>query len=134
MSHERSVPVQEYYSFAEAWEAATATKSRFDYYQGMERKIEYIKRAERWFVTDEKILYYSYKTDDGVRIVHEASPISILSDGPFQYVQIMVVPKSCERSGFEVDGKGRLRFSGQYSTRQKAIEISKDAEAFAFNK
>lgn len=134
MTNEYSLPVTEYYSFAEAWEAATETKSRFDYYQGMEQKIDYIKQAERWFVTPFRELYYSYKTDDGIRIVHEASPISCLSNHAFQYVQIMVVPKSCERAGLIVDGKGKLRFSGTYVDRKNAIKISRDGEVFAFNK
>ena len=134
MSNERNLPVTEVYSFNEAWELATETKSRFDYYQGMEQKINYIKNAERWFITEDNRLFYSYKTDDGIRIVHEADPISCLSNHAFQYVQIMVVPKSCERAGLVVDGKGKLRFSGTFVDRKNAIKISKDGELFAFNK
>lgn len=134
MAIETILPVTEVYSFNEAWELATDTKISFDYYQGMAQKINYIKQADRWFITEDKKLYYSYKTNDGIRIVHEASPISCLSNHAFQYVQIMVVPKSCERAGLTVDGKGKLRFSGTFVDRKNAIKISNDGEVFAFNK
>jgi len=129
-SIETKLAVKEVYSFNEAWKLATVTKERFDYYQGMEQKIGYMKQAERWFVTADGILYYSYKTDDGVRIIHEANPISSLTNHDFQYIQMMVSPNK----EYNPTGAGFLRFTGQYVTRKNAIEITKQGEVFAFNK
>lgn len=126
MPKEYFLPVTEMKSFEEAWNAASYTRESFEFYQGMEQKIGYIKKANRWFVTEDKKLWYSYTIEgESLRIIKEASPISCLSNNAFQYVQIMV-PKDI--------GFGRLRFSGQYSGRADAENFSKQSEVFAFNK
>jgi hypothetical protein len=122
--------VTEYPSFETAWNAATNTATAFAAFQGMENKIKYIKAAQRWFVTADNELYYSYLTNDGVRIVTKAEVHSMLSDSAFQYIQIMVSPD------IEWNPKrtGKLRFSGQFTDRKGAINLSKQSEVFAFNK
>lgn len=123
--------VTEFATFQEAWDAATATKADFAAFQGMAQKINYIKQADRWFVDmDKKVLYHSYMTNDGVRIVNKAETYSILSDSPFQYIQLMVNPNLESNPRRE----GKLRFTGQYVNRQTAIKLSKDAKVFAFSK
>jgi hypothetical protein len=119
--------VTEYPSFDTAWKAATETSALFAAFQGMENKIKYIKQAQRWFVTENNELYYSYLTDDGVRIVTKAEVYSILSNNAFQYVQIMIDPLNPKH-------EGNLRFSGQFTNRMGAINLSKQSEVFAFNK
>lgn len=122
--------VNEYPSFETAWEAATETRESFSYYQGMEQKIQWIREAQRWFVTKDNRLFYSYLTEDGVRVVREADPYSCLNNADFQYIQIMVSPNlelNPERRGF-------LRYSGQYVTRKTAIDYTKMGEIYAFNK
>jgi len=124
------VLVTEYPSFETAWSAATNTVTTFAAFQGMESKIKYIKQAQRWFVTEDNELYYSYMTNDGVRIVTKAEVHSMLSNSAFQYIQIMVSPDT------ESNPKrtGKLRFSGQFTDRKGAINLSKQSEVFAFDK
>lgn len=128
--NETVVFVTEFASFDAAWNAATNTTAMFAAFQGMENKIKYIRQAQRWFVDMDKLeLYYSYMTNDGVRILTKAEAHSMLSNSAFQYIQIMVgcVELNPERTG-------KLRFSNQYTNRQGAINLSKTSEAFAFNK
>lgn len=123
---QKVVFVTEFTSFNEAWSAATSTVEMFNAFQGMENKIKYIMQANRWFVDmAAKELYYSYLTNDGIRIVDKAHVHSMLSDSAFQYIQIMVSPLIMQ---------GNLRFSGQYVNRANAIKCSKESEVFAFNK
>jgi hypothetical protein len=122
--------VTEYPSFDTAWKAATETSALFAAFQGMENKIKYIKQAQRWFVTENNELYYSYLTDDGVRIVTKAEVHSMLSNNAFQYVQLMV----SSDTEWNPNPTGKLRFSGQFTDRKGAINLSKQSEVFAFNK
>lgn len=132
---ERNLNVTEYPTFEAAWEAANLTRERFAGYQGMVAKIDHISKASRWFVTEAGELWYSYVLPkEGLRIVAEASPISILSSGNFQYIQIMVSPYRKSDWKETHDQKGHLRFSGAYYSREIASKLSKDAEVFAFNK
>lgn len=125
MTKENCIPVKEMRNFEEAWEEASVTRQSFDFYQNMEQKIGYIKNANRWFVTEDKKLWYSYIIEgEGLRIIKEADPISCLSNNAFQYVQIMGLSR---RSRV-------LRFTGQYVERSEAAKISKQSELFAFNK
>jgi hypothetical protein len=124
MNKELKIAVTEYTTFDAAWEAAAATREQFAMYQGMKQKIQYMRDAQRWFVTPLRELYYSYMTEDGVRSIKKADAISCLSSNPFEYVQIMV----------PMSGKGTLRFSGQYVERDTAIQYSKTGQAMAFSK
>ncbi len=122
MEKERYLSVVEYPSFDEAFNAATETKESFSAFQ-MESKIAVIKKfASRFFVDENNELWYVTLAD--ARFLHKAEISTCLSNSPFEYVQVMVPKK----------GNGKLRFSGQYVTRETAIKISADGEVFAFYK
>ena len=128
---EQNILVKEYDTFEAAWEAAFVTRTMYDSFQGMKQKIDYIKKSSRWFVTDDGELYYSYVLPtEGIRCIHKAEVHSMLSNSPFQYVQIMVV----HNKEINPEQNGRLRFSGTFVSRADAAKISAEGEVFAFNK
>jgi hypothetical protein len=119
-----SIVVTEFKTFEAAWKAAIETRESYTAFQNMNQKIFFIKKADRWFVDGKNEIWYSYMTSDGLRIVKRAEVSSILSNGNFQYIQIMV----------PMSGQGTLRFTGQYVNRMDAISYSAKSEVFAFNK
>jgi hypothetical protein len=104
--------VTEYPSFDTAWKAATETSALFAAFQGMENKIKYIKQAQRWFVTENNELYYSYLTDDGVR--NTGNEIDGLQDRQWAYVKDGKLPVFFEDSaGNETAIKVPARFHAE---------------------
>lgn len=115
----KEIKVTEYATFDEAYQAATNTKESFEAFQ-TGTKLQIMKEgAVRFFVDQEKNLWYTHMAKDGLRILHEARVYSMLSNSDHQYVQIM---------------KGKLRFTNQYCDRKNAIEISKMGEVYSFKK
>jgi uncharacterized protein (DUF952 family) len=129
MSKEYSINVTEVNNFAEAWEKGSTTRESYAGYQGMEQKKGFIEKADRWFIDEEANIWFSYFTNDRLRVIDKAQVHSMISNANYQYVQLMVAPESVNP-----ERTGRLRFSGQFTDRKGAIKTSADGEAFAFHK
>lgn len=98
---ENYMNVVEYLSFDEAFEAATETKKSFAAFQMGSKKAMMKEYGQRFFVDENMELWYTVMVD--CRLLHKAEVYSMLSNGGFEHVQIMV--SLATRAG-------QLRFSG----------------------
>jgi hypothetical protein len=120
---ETLINVTEYQDFQTAWEAATTTKEEFAAFQ-TGSKINLMKQyGKRFFVSDDKELWYTTMLEN-LRSIHKADVTSCLSNGAYEFVQILV-PNT---------GIGTLRFTESYVDREQAINLSGMAEPLVFYK
>lgn len=117
--------ITEYASLDDAMIHATETRKEFSGHD-LRTKIAIIKKCHRFFVDEDGVLWYVFRVPkENVNFLHRASAASVLSNGLFEYVQIMVLPEKNE---------GALRFSGQYGDRKWACENSDKNMIFCFYK